>query len=1139
MSASSTLEQAAKAVIGALEPLSRAFSSVDSFKAFMRRLGWDTAGLPPAYLALGDAVNEAVQALNALRDEPTAEEIGALILKAKSAYTAARTIQTAPPGVDAAAFAGEIGERLFEILWTDYLALHQPALFNLLSMLDVITTDDVLATAQRPGYVRTRFKWNELPTIISDPLSLPERVYGWGTPQLNFPLLAQHFGELLFALDFPVVVGKAGRLLTEAYADDEVGVDEEVWALKVPFYYITIAEKNLEASFRLLEKKGTDAALPGLVIEPQIPEEFPLTLHLAPTIDLRIRAGTNAASQLGVVIRPDDASITYPFEPGTVSPSAGVGLGFDFNPTTPTLLFGSSNATRLEFQGASVDFGASMIDGELDILLSAQLKRLALVLAPGDGDSFLRTMLGDGERRFEIPVGIEWSRRNGLHFNGSTAFEAAVYPRQRIGPITLDGIALRLCAPSDHSADLSLAVGAQLSGQLGPVSFAVEGLGFLVDARFSPGNVGPFDLQLGFKPPTGLGLAIDATVVQGGGFLSFDRDKAQYAGAVYLEITGGLTITALGLLTTRLPDGTKGFSLVVVLTAEGFQPIPLGFGFLLTGIGGLVGIHRTVNEGALQAGGRNHSLNAVLTPDDPVRHAPQYLSALNTIFPPARDHYLFGPVVQVTWGAPTLVTINLALVFEFGARTRFFLLGTLSAVLPKPDLDLVRLQMNVAGGIDFDQQRAFLDAALYDSRLLNKFVITGEMRMRMSWSDRPFFALAVGGLHPAFTPPPGLDQMQRTAIVFADADDLKIRCEAYFALTSNTVQFGARVDLFARASKFSVIGQAGFDVLVQFNPFSFIASLYASLQLKCGSRNLFKVKFEGELSGPRPLHARGKATFEILWWDYSVSFNRTLISGERPPLPPVTDVAALLRQALTSPAGWSTTAPGAGERLVSLRDRSGTPTAIPIHPLSRLTLTQKVVPLNVQITRFGNSPILGGPQEFRIGQVTVGTSAATTEPVRDHFAPAQFRDLSDDEKLSSPSFELLEAGVQIGAEPPDCGSTVTAIVEYEEILIPEPMPPDPAVPGRRRLGLDAGVAGRFAHWSAVGLRSTSKQGATAYRGPAVALATPSRTYRVVSQRDLTMRGIMTDFSTRTEAIDALRALTGDRREGLQIIAVRQ
>lgn len=1139
MSTPGTLEQAARAVIESLEPLSRAFSSVESFKAFMRRLGWDTAGLPPAYLALGDAVNEAALAVNVLREEPSAEEIGTLLLKAKAAYTAVCDIRTAPPGVDAAAFAAEIGERLFEILWTDYLALHQPALFNFLSMLDVITTDDVPATTQRPGYVRTRFKWKELPTIISDPLSLPKRVYGWGTPQLNFPLLAQHLGELLFALDFPVVVGKADRLLTEAYADDEVGFDEEIWALKVPFYYITIAGKNLEASFRLLEKKGTGAALPGLVVEPQIPEEFPLALHLAPTIDLRIRAGTNAASQLGIVILPDDASITYPFQPGTIPPSAGIGLGFDFTPTTPTLLFGSPRATRLEFQGGSVDFGASMIDGKLDVLLSVQLKRLALVLAPGDGDSFLRTMLGDGERRFEIPAGIEWSRRNGFRFNGSTTFEATVSPHQRMGPITLEEVTLRLRAPSDHSADLSLAVGTQLSGRLGPVSFAVEGLGFMVDTTFSPGNVGPFDLQLGFKPPTGLGLAIDATVVQGGGFLSFDRDKAQYAGAVCLEITGGLTVTALGLLTTRLPDGTKGFSLVVILTAEGFQPIPLGFGFLLTGIGGLVGIHRTVNEGALQAGVRNHSLNAILAPDDPVRNAPQYLSALNTIFPPARDHYLFGPVIQITWGTPTLVTINLALVFEFGVRTRFFLLGTLSAVLPKPDLDLVRLQMNVAGGIDFDQQRAFLDAALYDSRLLNKFVITGEMRMRMSWSDRPFFALAVGGLHPAFTPPPGLEQMQRAAIVFADQDDLKIRCESYFALTSNTVQFGARVDLFARASKFSIIGQAGYDVLIQFDPFSFIASLYASLQLKCGSRNLFKVKFEGELSGPRPLHARGKATFEILWWDYSVSFNRTLISGERPPLPPATDVAALLRQALLSPTGWNTTAPGANDRLVSLRDRSATPATIPVHPLSRLALTQKVLPLNVRITRFGNSPVLGTPQEFRIRQVTVGTGTTTTEPVRDHFAPAQFRDLSDDEKLSSPSFELLEAGVRIGATPADCGLAVTAAVEYEEILIPEPMPPDPAVPGRRRLSLDAGVAARFSHWSAAGLRKATRQGEPAYRGRAVTLAAPSRTYRVVSQRNVADRGIMTEFSTRTEAVDALQTLTRDRRQGMQIIAVRQ
>src|ERR1043166_1292480 len=100
-------------------------------------------------------------------------------------------------------------------------------------------------------------------------------------------------------------------------------------------------------------------------------------------------------------------------------------------------------------------------------------------------------------------------------------------------------------------------------------------------------------------------------------------------------------------------------------------------------------------------------------------------------------------------------------------------------------------------------------------------------------------------------------------------------------ITSNTVQFGSRLELFAKASKFSVSGQAGYDVLIQFDPFHFVASLYASLQLKAGSTRLFKVSFAGALSGPRPLNVKGKATFEIWWIDFTVSFNVTLVSGQK------------------------------------------------------------------------------------------------------------------------------------------------------------------------------------------------------------------------------------------------------------------
>ena len=63
----------------------------------------------------------------------------------------------------------------------------------------------------------------------------------------------------------------------------------------------------------------------------------------------------------------------------------------------------------------------------------------------------------------------------------------------------------------------------------------------------------------------------------------------------------------------------------MIITADGFKPIPIGFGFMLAGIGGLLGIHRTVNEDAVQAGVRANTLNAVLAPKDLIRNAPQYL----------------------------------------------------------------------------------------------------------------------------------------------------------------------------------------------------------------------------------------------------------------------------------------------------------------------------------------------------------------------------------------------------------------------------------------------------------------------------------------------------------------------------------
>ena len=157
-------------------------------------------------------------------------------------------------------------------------------------------------------------------------------------------------------------------------------------------------------------------------------------------------------------------------------------------------------------------------------------------------------------------------------------------------------------------------------------------------------------------------------------------------------------------------------------------------------------------------------------------------------------------------------------------------------------------------------------------------------------------------------PPAGFRKLDRIAIVLSSGNNPRLTCEAYFAITSNTIQFGARAQLYAAAYGFTLEGDIGYDVLVQLAPFHFLADFHASIQLKRGSRNLFKVSLAGELEGPRPLRVSGKASFEIFWCDFTVRFDKTLVSGEKPPLPPAVTcwrscVARCTRPRAGAPAG--------------------------------------------------------------------------------------------------------------------------------------------------------------------------------------------------------------------------------------------
>ena len=88
-----------------------------------------------------------------------------------------------------------------------------------------------------------------------------------------------------------------------------------------------------------------------------------------------------------------------------------------------------------------------------------------------------------------------------------------------------------------------------------------------------------------------------------------------------------------------------------------------------------------------------------------------------------------------------------------------------------------------------------------------------------------------------------------------------------------------------------------------------------------------------------------------------------------------------------------------------------------LHPLGSLSVRQSVVPLNLD-ARHRPGRHRRRRAEPAASQVTQARARrprqASTQPLRELFAPGQFFDMSDDDKLVAPSFESMDAGVTIG-----------------------------------------------------------------------------------------------------------------------------
>ena len=522
---------------------------------------------------------------------------------------------------------------------------------------------------------------------------------------------------------------------------------------------------------------------------------------------------------VGVIVRP-------PFDAEGILNAAG-----DFNASIKIaekpdkaqeiVLVGSAGGSRLSVEGLGISWFAKTTNGKLDLGAEAQIQTLRLVIGGGDGDGFIQQILSGLNVKAEAQLGFGMGLLSGFYITGGGKLAIELSVHIDLGPVAIEALQLSL-EPADDK--FKLGAGVNLNAKLGPLAASVEGIGLEADVQFKHGNLGPAQLDLSFLPPKGVGLSVDAGVVTGGGFLYIDTDRGEYAGALQLEIADFLSVAAIGLISTKMPDGSKGFSLLIILTADFGAGIQLSFGFTLLAVGGLLGLNRTMLFQPLMDGVRTNSIQSIMFPQDVIANAPRIISDLRAIFPPQEGTFLIGPMAKIGWGEPTLISLSLGVIIEIPPGDAA-ILGILRMALPADEMAILVLQVNFAGALEFDKQRFYFYASLFDSHVLF-ITISGSMGVLFAYGDDANFVVSVGGFHPQFNPPPlPFPAPQRISIDLINESFARIHADGYFAVTTNTVQFGTHSDFFFGFSACSVSGASGFDALIQFSPFHFTVEI--------------------------------------------------------------------------------------------------------------------------------------------------------------------------------------------------------------------------------------------------------------------------------------------------------------------------
>jgi hypothetical protein len=613
----------------------------------------------------------------------------------------------------------------------------------------------------------------------------------------------------------------------------------------------------------------------------------------------------------------------------------------------------------------------------------------------------------------ETTITLEADRINGVRFAGGSSLRLPIPLRLNAPGLQSRGTAFTL---SQSDGSLHLGVVTSLTASLPglPLRATVADAGSSLPLRFPAGKRPSLDpAGLRALTPDGIGVNLALPPVSGGGFVR-KVDDTGWGGVIAVDL-GVIGMQAVAVF--RPPNAQNPTTSFVVVLAAQFPPpgIQLSFGFALDAVGGLVGINHRVDVTEISRLVSDGHADRILFPERVVERADEVIGALSAAFPPARNRFVIAPMVRITWGG-RMVSLSGALILELPAPVQAVILGRLLVAVPDPVVPLIRLQASILGRFDPGVPSFELLVSLAGSWIVG-LAVRGEIYLLVRGGDRPEFVLSAGGFHPRYVRPAGVPALQRLQMDLRPGFGFGMSIEAYFAVTSNAVQFGGLLHLEAMIAKCGVEGWLGLDALFRFDPtFSFSVRIFAGVAVRAFGHRLASVGLDFTLEGPAPWHAFGTGSISVLFWDVDLDFDiawgapaavTARIVGD--------DLSGPVKAAINKPDAWIIERPSAERtgltftRMATEEMTAGTL----VHPDSTFRVSQAVVPLDVVFTKYSRRRI--AEQRWAITSVQVGVvqPADRLGDLAERFVRGELFELTEDEQLTAPPTSTHNSGKQV------------------------------------------------------------------------------------------------------------------------------